>query len=64
MAQFLAIRTLRRMFSYIEFPRALGSCADVRSEALVTRTIQLTESLGELDKAAGMSGANELKRQL
>ena len=30
--QFLAARTLRRMFSYIEFPRALG-----RSKALVTR---------------------------
>ena len=31
-ANFLAIRTPRRMFSYREFPRALG-----RSEALVTR---------------------------
>ena len=31
-SQFLAIRTLRRMFLYTEFPRALG-----RSKALVTR---------------------------
>ena len=33
--QCLAIRTLRRMFSYIELPRALG-----RSEALVTRMVR------------------------
>ena len=31
-SQFLSMKTLRRMFSFIEFPRALG-----RSEALVMR---------------------------
>ena len=39
-ANFLAIRTLRRMFSYIELPRALG-----RSEALVTRMALLQMKL-------------------
>ena len=33
-SQFSAIRTLRRMFTCIEFPRALG-----RSEAVVTRML-------------------------
>ena len=35
-SQFLALRTLQRMFSYIEFPRALD-----RSKALVTRMLAL-----------------------
>ena len=39
-SQFLAIRTLRRMFSYKEFPRALG-----RSEALVTTILAILRLL-------------------
>ena len=42
-SHFLAIRTLRRMFSDIEFPRTLG-----RLEALVTRRMVLNEKWGEI----------------
>ena len=38
--KFLAMRTVRRMLSYTEFPRALG-----RSEALVTRMVVAIDDL-------------------